>query len=492
LTNPPPDIDGPSLLEPEDWLEFKKLAHEALDTALDHVQQRPLAPVWQELPEAVKALDQPLPAAGSSLSSVLAEVEERILPYTLGNTHPRFWGWVNGTGTASGLVSQLMMAAINANLGGRDHAPIYIERQVIRWLHELFDFPETASGTLVTGTSSATLLGLTVARQRATAGAWREQGNGGRGLVAYTSAQSHVSVSKAMEMMGLGSAALRSIPVKADYSMDCEVLRNLVDEDLRTGLTPFAVVSSVGSVNTGAIDDLGAINELCKTAGLWHHVDGAFGALAILSDQLRPLLMGISEADSIAFDFHKWMHVGYAAGCLLVRDGETHRQAFANCHTHSYLLSEKLGMAGGSPWPTDYGIDLSRGFTALGVWFQLKEMGVTRLGRAIYRNCLQARWLGEAVEAAPALELMAPVTLNVVCFRYRPAGYSQADLNDLNRRIVVELQCRGIAAPSATELRGVNVIRVCLTNHRTRKTDLKVLLSATDEIARGLLGEVRN
>jgi glutamate/tyrosine decarboxylase-like PLP-dependent enzyme len=143
-----------------------------------------------------------------------------------------------------------------------------------------------------------------------------------------------------MEVMGLGTAALRSVPVRDDYSMDCEALRALVARDQSAGLTPFAVVSSVGSVNTGAIDDLCTINQLCSETGLWHHVDGAFGALAILSDQLKPQLAGISEVDSIAFDFHKWMHVAYAAGCLLVRDGETHRQTFANCHTHSYLSWE--------------------------------------------------------------------------------------------------------------------------------------------------------
>ncbi|MEH6583826.1 MAG: pyridoxal-dependent decarboxylase [Halioglobus sp.] len=482
------EIDEPSLLDPEDWPAFREQAHMALDQALDFVQQRPQQAVWRELPDRIKALDQEVPIDGSGMSSVLDEVAEDILPYSLGNTHPRFWGWVNGSGTASGLVSQMMIAALNANLGGRDHAPIYVERQLIRWMHELFGFPlDEASGTVVTGTSSATLLGLSVARQRATAGEWRKDGNGQYGLVAYTSAQSHVSVSKAMEMMGLGSDALRSVPVMDDFSMNCDLLCAMVDEDRRAGLMPFAVVSTVGSVNTGAIDDLPAINRLCRESGLWHHVDGAFGALAILAEQLKPRLDGISSADSIAFDFHKWLHVGYAAGCLLVRDGEVHRQTFANSHAHSYLQSEKSGIAGGAPWPTDYGIDLSRGFSALGAWFQLKEQGVTRLGRAIYRNCLQAEWLGAAVEQDPTLQLMAPVNLNIVCFCFRQPGLTDDELNQLNRRIVVELQCRGIAAPSVTELFGCSVIRVCITNHRTRKADLEALLSAVGELALELL-----
>lgn len=487
MIDSPSDIDAPSLLDPVDWQAFREEAHRALDTALDFVQQRPNEPVWREIPPEIKALEQALPQAGSPLTALIDELEERVLPYTLGNTHPRFWGWVNGSGTASGLVSQMMMAAINANLGGRDHAPIYMERQVIRWMHQLFGFPEEASGTMVTGTSTATLLGLSVARQRVTQGEWRKSGNGDRGLVAYTSAQSHVSVSKAIELMGLGRDALRSVPVTADFSINCESLREMIADDLQQGLEPFAIVSTVGTVNTGAIDNLAEINQLCRESGIWHHVDGAFGALAILSEQLKPKLAGISAADSIAFDFHKWMHVNYAAGCLLVRDGEMHRQTFANCHTHSYLLTEKLGMAGGAPWPTDYGIDLSRGFAALGVWFQMKEMGVAKLGRAISRNCQQAQWLGQAVEHAPSLQLLAPVKLNIVCFRYCGPGLAEAALNDLNRRIVVELQCRGIAAPSATELLGQNVIRVCITNHRTRKADLRALLLAIGEIASELL-----
>lgn len=489
MSRPSDGINSPSLLDPADWQAFRDQAHAALDTALDFVEQRPEQPVWQEMPPELKVLDQALPLEGEPLAKVLSEFESRVLPYTLGNNHPRFWGWVHGAGTANALISQMMIAALNANMGGRDHAPMYIERQLIRWMHELFEYPaDEASGTLVTGTSSATLLGLSVARHRVSDGASRSLGNSDLGLVAYTSSESHVSVSKAMELLGLGSNALRSVPVLDDFSMDVPALGAMVEEDLAQGLTPFAVVSTVGTVNSGAIDDLQAINRLCAGRNIWHHVDGAFGALIMLSEQRKEKLKGISAADSIAFDFHKWMHVSYAAGCLLVRDGERHRQTFANSHAHSYLLSEKLGIAGGAPWPANYTIDLSRGFAALAVWFQLKEFGTQRLGLAIDRNCEQANWLSQAVDEDPALELMAPVSLNIVCYRYRLEGLDIAALNDLNRRIVVELQCRGLAAPSATEIAGNNVIRVCITNHRTRQDDLQALLLATRDIAGELLG----
>ncbi len=323
------NLDAPSQLDPTDWPVFRQQAHDALDIALDHMQQRPQQPVWQEIPDRIKALNDTPPAAGMALDAIVQEVRDNVLPYTLGNTHPRFWGWVHGSGTASAVIAQMLTAAINANMAGRDHAPIYIEAQVIRWMARLFDLPQAASGIMCTGTSSATLLGLAVARQQALGSDVRRRGNAAsHGLVAYCSAQAHVSVVKAVELLGLGSNALRSVPVNDDYTMDCAALATMLAEDTQRGLQPFAVVSCVGSVNTGAIDDLNRINELCGAVGVWHHVDGAFGALVILSDQLKPRLQGIDKADSIAFDFHKWMHVSYAAGCLLVREGDQHRQTF--------------------------------------------------------------------------------------------------------------------------------------------------------------------
>ncbi|MEH6588622.1 MAG: pyridoxal-dependent decarboxylase [Halioglobus sp.] len=481
----PPDLDAPSLLDPRDWVAFREEAHKALDTALDFVQQRPEQPVWQPLPDSIKAVDAPLPAGAQPLASVVDTFSERVLPYSLGNTHPRFWGWVHGSGTPSALVSQMMMAALNANMGGRDHAPMYIERQLIQWMRELFDFPSHSSGLIVSGTSSATLLGLAVARHRKTDGRSREQGNADRALVAYTSCESHVSVSKALELMGLGSAALRSVPVGDDHAMDCLALKKMVTGDLERGLVPFAVVSTVGTVNTGAIDDLPTINTLCAEYALWHHVDGAFGALLALSENLKPRLRGIEQADSLAFDFHKWMHVGYSVGCLLVRDGDMHRQTFSA--KPDYLQTEEAGIAGGAPWPTDYGVELSRGFMALAVWFQLQEMGTVKLGQAIERNCLQAAWLGAQVVLNPALELITPVQLNIVCFRYVNATLDTAAMDVLNKRIVVELHCRGIAAPSTTVLDGLSVIRVCITNHRTRQRDLQALVDAVVDIGHQLL-----
>ncbi|MFK8049507.1 MAG: aspartate aminotransferase family protein [Halioglobus sp.] len=485
MTNSPPDINTPSMLDPPDWEAFREEAHRALDLALDHAQNRPQQPVWREIPIGIKETSDPLPIEGAPLTQLLEQLEENVLPHTLGNIHPRFWGWVHGSGTPSGIVSQMMLAAINANMGGRDHAPMYLEKQVMQWLFNLFGFPADASGAMCSGTSTATLLGLSIARQRAAGANIRAAGNGSSNMVAYTSAQSHVSVSKAMQLMGLGSNALRSIPVREDYAMDCMLLAEVMAEDLSRGLRPFAVVSVVGAVNTGAIDDLVTINRLCRDAGVWHHVDGAFGALAMMSDALKPMLAGIGDADSIAFDFHKWMHVPYAAGCLLVRDETIHRETFEAFP--AYLQTEARGLAAGAPWPSDYGVELSRGFNALGVWFALKEQGIKKLGQAIEKNCLQAQWLGEEILGDSSLELLTPVVLNIVCFRRVDDSLSLEEVDEFNRAIVVELQCRSIAVTSSTSLNGIFAIRVCICNHRTRSDDLRSLLDAVSQIGDELL-----
>ncbi len=470
--------DPDSSLDPADWPSFRALAHRVLNEALDHVQDVRQRPVWTPMsPEVIRRLAEPLPAEGQSTERVSADLADLILPYGVGNTHPRFFGWVHGCGTASGLLPEMMAAAMNANVGGRDHGAVHVERQVLSWCRQLFGFPDGASGLLVSGTSMATLIGLTVARNAAARVDVRLEGvAGAAGLVGYTSAEAHSSVKRAFEILGLGSRALRSIPVDADFHMNVAWLREAIARDRQQGLAPFCVIATAGTVNTGAIDDLDAIADLCAEQGLWLHVDGAFGALAIMSDRLRPRLAGIERADSLAFDFHKWMHVPYDAGCVLVRRGDLQHTAFA-MHAH-YLAPQQRGLAGGEPWFCDFGPELSRGFRALKVWFALKEHGTRRLGQAIEENCRLAQQLGERVSAHRELELLAPVALNIVCFRFRRAGLAPVDLDRLNTDIVADLQESGLAAPSTTRIGGRTAIRVNITNHRTTSADLAVLIDA--------------
>lgn len=462
-------------LDPQDWSEFRALAHRMLDETIDGIANVRSRPVWQPIPDEVRAaFRSDVPREAGDLAEVYREFSEQIAPYATGNVHPGFMGWVHGGGTVVGMLAEMLAAGLNANLGGRDHMPIEVERQIVDWMRRLFLFPDSASGIFVTGTSMANLMAVLVARTAALGALVRQHGIGSDGalLTAYTSQAAHGCVSRAMDVAGLGTDALRKIDVDADHRIDVAALRAQIAVDREVGFKPFLVVASAGTVDIGAIDDLRAIAELCREEGIWFHVDGAFGALAILSPELAPLLGGIELADSIALDFHKWGQVPYDAGFLMVRDGEQHRQAFAQ--PAAYLRREARGLAAGAVWPCDLGPDLSRGFRALKTWFTLKTFGTDRLGAAIARSCALAKYLEARVLAEPRLELLAPVNLNIVCFRYR------AD-DAVNREIVADVQESGIAAPSSTTLDGRFAIRAAIVNHRTEESDIDALVAAVLE-----------
>ncbi len=469
-------------LDPADWPSFRAQSHKMLDDILDYVEHIREHPVWQPIPEKVRSrFHADLPTSPADLAAVHDEFMRDILPYATGNVHPGFMGWVHGGGTPVGIVAEMLAAGLNANLGGRDHVPIEVERQIVHWMRQLFGFPESASGLFVTGTSVANLIGVLIARDAELGFEVRCTGVAGssKKLTAYASAAPHGCIAKAMDMSGLGSDALRSIPVDTRYRMDPNALEKAIEADRRAGLTPFLVVGTAGTVDTGAIDNLDAIADLCHRQRIWFHVDGAFGALAILAPDLAPRLKGIEHADSLAFDFHKWGQVPYDAGFILVRDGVLHRRAFGV--TAPYLRKELQGLAAGAPWPCDYGPDLSRGFRALKTWFTFKVYGTEALGSVVSETCALARYLESRIAATPELELLAPVDLNIVCFRYRAE-----DAQRINSRIVIELQESGAVAPSTTILDGRLAIRAAIVNHRTRASEIDTLVEKTVALGRAL------
>ena len=472
-----PVSDAGQTLDPQNWDDIRALGHRMLDDMIDYIADIRERPVWQPIPDTVRARFRgQLPREASELGEVYREFADFIVPYATGNVHPGFMGWVHGGGTAVGMLAEMLAAGLNANLGGRDHIPIEVERQVAEWTRQMFGFPSGASGIFVTGTSMANLIAVLVARRAALGPQVRRDGVGSEGalLTAYTSKAAHGCISKAMDIAGLGGDALRCIEIGRDHRIDVAALRERIAIDRKAGLRPFLVVASAGTVDIGAIDDLAAIGALCREENLWFHVDGAFGALAILSPALASRLAGIENADSIALDFHKWGQVPYDAGFLLVRDGERHRDAFAA--PAAYLKREARGLAAGSPWPCDLGPDLSRGFRALKTWFTLKTYGADRLGAIITRTCRLAGYLEARILAEPRLELLAPVNLNIVCFRYR-----SDDANRVNGEIVIDIQESGIAAPSTTVLDGQLAIRAAIVNHRTDTCDIDALISAVLE-----------
>jgi glutamate/tyrosine decarboxylase-like PLP-dependent enzyme len=474
-------VDASKTLDPANWESFRVQAHRMLDDMLDYTEDIRERPVWQPIPDEVRARRRsPVPLQPMDLAAVHEQFMREILPFAAGNVHPGFMGWVQGGGTPVGMLAEMLAAGLNANLGGRDQIPVEVEREIVRWTQEIFGFPANATGLFVTGTSMANLIAVLVARDAALDGV-RSRGvtAGPSRLTAYASSTAHGCIAKAMDIAGLGSNALRLIPADHRFHMDMSALEAAIQKDREAGFTPFFVVGTAGTVDTGAVDDLSGIATLCQREKLWFHVDGAYGALAMLVPDLAARLDGIERADSLAFDFHKSGQVPYDAGFILVRDGELHKKAFASSAT--YLKQVEHGLAAGSPWPCDFGPDLSRGFRALKTWFTLKVHGTEALGASISRTCDLARYLESQIVATPELEQMAPVELNIVCFRYRAA-----EPDKVNQEIVIQLQESGIVAPSTTRIAGQLAIRAAIVNHRTSKTEIDALIDGTLTLGRAL------
>jgi aromatic-L-amino-acid/L-tryptophan decarboxylase len=484
-------------LDPQDWEAMRRLGHQMVDDMLDSLQGVRQRAAWQPMPAEAKArFKAPLPREPEDPQEVYKEFKEIVLPYPVGNTHPRFWGWLFGSGTVMGAYAELLAAGMNTNGGDLDnHSAIHVETQVVNWLKEMLGFPPSTSGLLTNGCSGANLNGLAVARHARVPWDLRREGLQGEHprLTLYASSEAHSSIRKAVELLGLGSEALRSVRVDADYRIDMAALEGAIQSDREAGYLPLCVVGSAGTVNTGAFDDLNALADLCHAQDLWLHVDGAFGAWAALAPSVRSLADGLQRVDSLAFDLHKWMYMPYELGCVLVRDEDLHRQAFS--YTPAYLAGGQSGrgLTGGDlPWFTDKTFELSRGFRALKAWMSLKEHGLRKYAGLIEQNVQQAHYLAEQIAADAKLELMAPAPLNVVCFRYTQAGLDEAALEALNQEILVRLEEDGIAVLSSTRLGERFALRVGHTNQRTRREDFDLLVREVkrlgDEIFAALEG----
>jgi glutamate/tyrosine decarboxylase-like PLP-dependent enzyme len=464
-------------LDPDDWSAARAVAHRAVDDAIAHLAGLRESPSWrQPSPQARAFFAQPLPQAPEALAKVYDDVIDHVRPYPMGNVHPRFWAWFMGAGNFTGALGDFLAAVDGSNLGGGQTAPALLDRQVVRWLRAMVGLPESASGTLTSGGSAANLVALTVARNAKAGIDVRAEGVGAmpRPLRFYASDQVHSCHQKALEILGLGHKALHMVPTDAEFRIDLAALQAAVAEDRARGLQPAAVIASAGTVNTGAIDDLQAVGALCRREGLWFHVDGCIGALLRIAPAHAHLVAGIDQADSVALDPHKWLHVPFEAGCALVRDARLHYATFA---LHPEYLEEHARGVAGAEYLFDYGIELSRGFKALKVWMSLKEQGVQKFGRLIDQNIAQAAHLAALVEAEPRLELMAPAPINIVCFRHRLPGATEAALKAFNTEIMLRLQEAGTATISDTTLGHRHTLRVAIANHRTRRVDLDLLVS---------------
>lgn len=476
-------------LDPQDWEEARALAHRMIDDSVNYLQSVRERPVWQTMPaDVLEQFQAPLPTGPTPVEAVYQQFLESALPYPMGNIHPRFWMWYMGSSNFTGAMGDFLAAIIGSNLGGGNHAAAMIDTQVVDWCKEMVGFPASASGTLVSGGTMANMICLTVARNVMAGIDVRAEGMGAviQPLRFYSSDQVHSCHQKGLEVLGLGRQALCKIASNDRFQLDVDKLRNAIHADRAAGLRPACVIANAGTVNTGAIDDLEAIANLCQEEGLWFHVDGCIGALIAIAPQNRDRVAGLERADSVALDPHKWLHAPFEVGCAIVRNAEAHLRTFTV--TPEYLEKAQRGVASGN-WLYDYGMQTSRGFRALKVWMSLQEHGVEKFGRLIDQNIAQGHYLTGLVEAHPQLELVTPTNLNIVCFRFNPGNLAEEALKPLNVEIMQRLQETGVAAVSDTTLRGRHCLRAAINNHRTRRSDLELLATEVVRLGQLLMAE---
>ena len=464
-------------LDPKDWEAMRALGHQMVDDLIDYWAGIREQKIWRPIPDEVKEVfDLPIPEQGQSPEEVYREFKENIFPYNKGNVHPRFFAWIQGTGTPMGTFGDLLASGMNPNTAIGEHSAMYVDRQVVNWCKELMNFPSEASGILVSGGSMANITALTVARNSFGEEKIRQKGlKAASGqLLIYCSVETHSCIQKAAEIIGLGTDAVRKIGVNERFELDVQLLKAQLEEDLQAGFLPFCLVGTAGTVNTGAIDPMVELLEISREYGLWFHVDGAYGALGKLDPNYADALRAIEEADSLAFDLHKWLYVPYEVGCTLIRDAKKHRDSFAI--TPNYLLQEKRGLSGGLDSINNYGFELSRGFKALKVWMSIKEHGRAKYAAMIAQNNRHAAYLAELVEENPYLELTAPLSMSITCFRMIQPGWGEEALQALNKEILLRLQEEGIASPSSTILNGKYTLRIANVNQRTQREDMDLLV----------------
>ena len=464
--------------------EFRRLGHQAVDVAAEYLATIGEGPVYKQMKPEERSLlmDQPLPDQGTSPDDILLFLKRSIMAHPMGNGHPRFFGWVNSPPAVLPIITDLLAASMNPSCAGGDHAAIYLERCAVRWIMELVGYPtEGSMGLLVSGASMASLTALAAARHwAAQRDGWNVRKHGLQGqrpaFVLYVSQECHSCVRKAAELLGLGEESVRTISVDAEFRMNLPVLQSAIAKDRTAGLRPFCVVASAGTVSTGAIDPLDIVAKLCSSEELWLHIDGAYGAIGILDEEKRRNYRGLERADSLALDPHKWLSVPVECGCVLVRDEALLRDAFSL--VPPYIRTEPGKGIGGLPWYSEYGFQQTRGFRALKLWTALMHAGRSGLRNLIARHNQLASHLASLIEAAPDLELCAPVTLSIVCFRYVPATgqWNEEQLATLNKQIMETVQSSGESFITNAVLRGRFVLRACILNYLTEEVDLMALI----------------
>ena len=432
-----------------------------------------------------EAINVELPLEGRPLDELIDECRT-VMALSRHNGHPRFFGYVASPATPIGAYADLIASALNANITCWRSGPAgtEIEQLVVRWLGALIRYDDNAKGLLTSGGSMANLIAMLIA-SRSKGGveaAWKGLWNAGAPMTIYASEEVHMSIAKAADILGFGRDQVRVVGCDERRRMRVDQLVKKIEADTKTGLRPFCVVASAGTVNTGVVDPLDQIADVAKQFNLWFHVDGAYGAPGVLDQRKSDLFAGLERADSVSLDPHKWLFVPVDAGCLLFRDAVAAATAFSTEEADYIKVHGLTEDAAFAYW--DYGVELSRRFRALKVWLTLNYYGVRRLAEAIAEDNSLAAYFGELVTQAEDFELLAPVELSICCFRYVCQGASESELDRLNEKIMAAVQNSGRAYLSNATVNGRFALRACITNFRTTKVDLEETLTVVREAAK--------
>ncbi len=428
-------------------------------------------------PEIRDRLDSALPTKGIDFDGLLKIFRDIIIPFSRQNAHPRMFGYVQSPGTPLAAFADLLASTLNANLTvwRSAPAPVELERLTIDWIRQILGFNAEAGGLFVSGGSMANLAAIAAARQA--------KGSSPGRLRLYASSETHFSIAKAAALLGIGRENVRLVAVDEHFKIRTDDLVAKITADLEAGCVPFCVAANAGTVNTGAVDSLMEIRELANRFQLWMHVDGSYGAFAVLAESARKLFAGIEQADSIALDPHKWLYLPVDVGCVIYRDPEVARAAFSHEAEYTRVIGEEADEAFAF-W--HYGPELSRRFRALKVWMLMKGVGLDLLGEAIESNLACARHLESMVRVSDDFEMVAPVELSIFCFRHVPShlrSESTQAIDDFNERLLIALQRDGSSYLSNTTLSGRFALRGCVLNYRTTLRDMEILLDDLRRVA---------
>lgn len=468
-----PREKSPLQIEPE---EMRRLGYRVIDLVVDHLAGLESEPAWKMTSREAgeKSLREPPPEEGRSFDSILERLARDVLPYRARVGHPRFLAFVPGSPTYPAILADLLASGFNAFVGTwlGGSGPAMVELVTIDWLREMLGLPEGSGGLFTSGGSSATLVALVAARHARCPDDFSK-------AVIYASDQTHACVERAARVAGFPAANYRRIPSDASYRMDVEALRSAIAADRRAGLVPFFIVGNAGSTNTGSIDPLPGLARVCGEENAWFHVDAAYGGFAALVPQGRDALKGIEQADSWVLDPHKWLYQPFECGSVLLRRPEELRNAFRVMPDYM----QDVDMGGERINFADYSYQLSRSWRALKVWLSVQYFGLARYREAVGRTLDLARLAEDHIRESDDLELLAPATLGIVCFRLTSPGLSEPGLERLNATAQERLNASGYALLSSTRLGGRYSLRFCVLSHETTAADVMGVFRRLRELA---------